>query len=221
MNEQKIVAGIDLDLKGQSSRSCGGSSSSSSKSDCPSGSASKGPEENAALKQVTDAIEQTIKDLEKELREIEPGSANTQTANAIRGKINKAKQYLGYWAKIRAAKCLPPEIPQLIKRIMAGDDSWCTNLCDVTSDWFNEINPSPNEDYQKKLFKEFCLANCGSGSKKIMSTSRGGRLGRVRLQHLWIMHEPAPRVSGAGIFCSENCYAQINKMTSGFTRYSA
>jgi hypothetical protein len=156
--QKQVLARLDLDLASVQSGLC----ASNAGGTCPGGSRPKTTDDDAALEQVTGGIEAAIAQLKEEAERIEgAGSTAAQQIEEIRGKIAKLQRYKGFWDKVRAASCIPPEIPQLIRQILAGDrDNWCPNLCAKTADWLISINPGPEPGAQRQMFFVLCTNQC-------------------------------------------------------------
>jgi len=162
--ERRKVSRIALDLEGIKNASCSSAGQSNNPNSCGPGAPEKAPGDEAAIDQVIGGIKDAIKQLEDTAREIEgAGSSAAYQLDEIRTKIGKLKQYQGYWNQIKAAKCLPPEIPQLIRRLAdekrAGFDTGatCAELCAKSADWIVQLTGDPR---QKKFVFEACFAYC-------------------------------------------------------------
>jgi hypothetical protein len=169
ISQQRIVAGIDLELKEMATASCAPSGPSTpppASGICPEGSPPKQPGDNEAIDQARKQIDDAIKEAMKMLQEYErdaAGGANTTAgkyADYWRTRIAQLKKLKGYWDMIRSASCIPRELVDLIRAMLGGRTDMCTDLCYETAKWIETWYPGPNGDIQKKMFLELCGFNC-------------------------------------------------------------
>ena len=184
LEQRRVLARIDLGLKDISKGACGGATTPPAAQTCRELSnyvldgmqtffdkldelqKGPGPADNDAYDQVMDGIRDAIKELEDYERSAEgagPGSTLGQQLDDIREKKEKLKELLGYWQQIKKASCLPPEIPQLLRRLAeenrarAEHQATCTELCAKTADWIVSITGDPR---QRSPFFKACFASC-------------------------------------------------------------
>jgi hypothetical protein len=77
---------------------------------------------------------------------------------ALRGKMDKVKQALGYWDQIAAASCVPDDVMQATSGFLGGTVN-CPMLCANLKRWYERLIGQP-DSAQGKLFYETCLADC-------------------------------------------------------------
>jgi len=124
---------------------------------CPPGTPPTSPGDEAALEEVIGGIEGAIDQLKDEARALEgPGSTAAQQIDEINGKVAKLEQYKKYWDNIKAAGCIPPLIPQLMRSIRDGRTDVCNNLCREVSNWYGQIYPGPQSGYLQSQFFVAC-----------------------------------------------------------------
>ena len=165
--ERMMAARIDLDLKSIATTACAvsGPAAPPPAGICG-GTPPKDPADNQAIDQVRKQIDDGIKEALKMIQDYEreaQGGANTtagQYADYWRGRLAQLKKLKGYWDMIRAASCIPPELAQLLRAMLAGRTDMCTDVCYETAKWIEKWYPGPNGDIQKKTFLELCGFNC-------------------------------------------------------------
>lgn len=167
VKEETKIARIDLDLKVLSTESCtvDGPPPPPNTSGICAATPPKTAADDAAIDRVIDQINDGIKEatriIENYEREREGGASTTagQYADYYRTRIAQFETRRGYWDNIKKASCIPPQIPNLLRSILAGRTDFCEELCYETANWLEKLYPGPQGEYQKKTFFLVCGNN--------------------------------------------------------------
>jgi hypothetical protein len=126
---------------------------------CKEGEKPKTAQDNAAISQLIRALGQDTNRLEQQARVLR----GSRQLAAVRAKIEKLKQMRAFWQQVAAVPCLPPEIPESVRRYLqerqaqADTADECTQLCSATSAW---VEQQTNSNLQMNFSMNGCLASC-------------------------------------------------------------